>query len=492
MPLPLLEDVFKISGVPTYTFVEPKEYKALILSLRTAGRGVVVEGPSGIGKTTAIEVAIKNLGIDQRVTKFSARKKEDLEYIEALPTIRDAGIVIVDDFHKLPDHIKTSVADYMKTLADEEAKDVKLIVIGINRAGENLINFAHDLVNRIDIIPFESNPDNKVKQLIEKGEHALNITLNVKDEIVSSAQGGFYLAQMLCREICLQSEILEASEAKKTIEISFEAVKSGVWDRLSLSFKPRCERFCRGTKLRKEGRAPYLHILNWLAQSGNWTLPLRDAIRFHPELRGSVSQVVEKDFLKSLIENDDEIRAVLHFDHNSDQLTIEDPQFLFYIRNIPWRNFSKEIGFISVDFDSRYDFALSFAGTDRNIAEALFASLIEKEVEVFYDRNEQHRILAMDVEEYLRPIYQSEARFVIVLLGPDYPKRIWTKIESDAFKERLGKDSVIPIWFSNAPLGIFDETKRIGGIEFDPSIPMQPQIENIVDTVIKKLIDSDR
>jgi hypothetical protein len=235
---------------------------------------------------------------------------------------------------------------------------------------------------------------------------------------------------------------------------------------------------------------PYLHILNWLAQSGNWTLSLRDAIRSHTELRGSVSQVVEKGFLKSLIESDEEIRAVLHFDPNSDQLTIEDPQFLFYITNIPWKKFSKDIGFISVDFDNRYDFALSFAGSDRDVAEQLFNSLIEQEVEVFYDRNEQHRILAEDIEEYLRPIYQSEARFILVLLGPDYPKRIWTKFESEAFRERVGRDSVIPIWFSNAPLGIFDETRRIGGLDFDRSQAIGPQIEEIANIIVKKLSES--
>jgi len=170
----------------------------------------------------------------------------------------------------------------------------------------------------------------------------------------------------------------EKSENKVTVEISFESVKASVWYRLGLSFKDRCENFCRGTKLRKEGRAPYLHILNWLAQSGNWTLPLRDAIRSHTELRGSVTQVVEKGFLKALIDSNEEIRSVLHFDSNSDQLTIEDPQFLFYIRNIPWRQFAKNIGFISVDFANRYDFALSFAGTDRDVAEALFNLISEK------------------------------------------------------------------------------------------------------------------
>ena len=63
MPAPYLEEVFKTNGVPTHTFVEPVEYRDLLLNLRTPGRGLVIEGPSGIGKTTAVETALKQLGI---------------------------------------------------------------------------------------------------------------------------------------------------------------------------------------------------------------------------------------------------------------------------------------------------------------------------------------------------------------------------------------------------------------------------------------------
>ena len=45
-----LQDVFKDSGVPTYTFVEPNEYIKIVVTLSTKGRCLVVEGPSGIGK----------------------------------------------------------------------------------------------------------------------------------------------------------------------------------------------------------------------------------------------------------------------------------------------------------------------------------------------------------------------------------------------------------------------------------------------------------
>jgi len=485
-----LEDVFKVNGIPTHTFVEPKKYPDLLLNLRTPGRCLVVEGPSGIGKTTAVEKALPVVGLDKQTTKLSARRTGDLEYIQILPETSAAGTVLVDDYHKLPAKTKSALADYLKVLADAEDEKTKIIVLGINQAGNSLIEFAPDLVNRIDVIRFETEPDEKIKELLTKGERALNASLNVFDEIVAAVSGSFYLAQMLAREVCLGARVMQQQEDHITTDMSFEAVSANVWDRLSMSFRKRSERFCRGTKMRREGRAPYLHILNWLSTGDSWTLDLRDAIRRNAGLRGSVSQVVDKGFLRDLIEGDGDLRAVLHYDEFSKQLTIEDPQYLFFLRGIPWRQFAHEIGFLSVEFDRRYDFALSFAGTDRDVATALFEALAASEVEVFYDKNEQHRILAEDVEEYLRPIYQAEAKFVLVLLGPDYPKRIWTKIESDAFRQRLNDGSVIPVWFSNAPPSLFDTTRDVGGLDFDREGDFKDQIESLSTVLLKKLADS--
>jgi ATPase family associated with various cellular activities (AAA) len=138
MPSPRIEEVFKINGVPTYTFVRPKEYDHLLVSLRTPGRGVVVEGPSGIGKTTAVEKVLSELALGTSVTKLTARNQQDVEYIADLRSLGSVGTVIIDDFHKLDDHVKALVADYLKTLADEENPSVKLVIIGINRAGDRL------------------------------------------------------------------------------------------------------------------------------------------------------------------------------------------------------------------------------------------------------------------------------------------------------------------------------------------------------------------
>ena len=70
-----MQQVFTINGVPEFTFVEPKEYTDLVVALKTPGRGIVIEGPSGIGKTTAAVKAIQDtLGIDD-VLILTPRKK---------------------------------------------------------------------------------------------------------------------------------------------------------------------------------------------------------------------------------------------------------------------------------------------------------------------------------------------------------------------------------------------------------------------------------
>jgi Ni2+-binding GTPase involved in maturation of urease and hydrogenase len=207
-----LQQVFKTGGVPTVTFVRPLEYPKIILNLKTAGRGLVIEGPSGIGKTTAIMKAVAELELTNKVVRLSARKREDVEYISIVPETKNFGIVLIDDFHILPDEIKANIADIVKVLADEEAEQSKLIVVGINEAGSSLIKFAPDLVNRLDIIRFENSSDDKVSELVQKGENELNVRINVKDDIVKEANGGFYIAQMLCSEICEREGILKTAK----------------------------------------------------------------------------------------------------------------------------------------------------------------------------------------------------------------------------------------------------------------------------------------
>jgi hypothetical protein len=459
------------------------------VAIRTPGRCVVVEGPSGIGKTTSVTRILEELNLSD-VTFLSARRPSDVEYIAALPDLGRLGLVIVDDFHRLTDEIKARISDFMKLLADEGEEHSKLILIGINKAGDRLVQHGADVGLRIDVFKLEQNPPELVSELIGRGEEALNIQILDRDSVVSASQGSFQIAQLLCHNICIAGGITEHSKALFQIETTVEDVLDEVLVSLRRIFHDACIQFAQGSKLRREGRAPYLHILKWLTQSDDWSVDLRRAIRDNPSHRGSVGQVVSKGYLETLLRDKAEILdQVFHYQPETSIFTVEDPKIVFYLRSINWRNFVREVGFSVEDFPTKYDIALSFAGADRDIASLLNEEFGKREIAVFYDKDEQHRILAAKVEDYLAPIYASEASYVVPLLSPAYPTKIWTKFESDQFKGRFGQNAVIPIRFKTAADGYFNDAMDYGSLSFDPAQDKKVQVAAIAETIGMRLAE---
>lgn len=292
---------------------------------------------------------------------------------------------------------------------------------------------------------------------------------------------------MLCHDCCVEAGFLEERKETGETTSSIEVIRERVLGDLAQSFFDKAKLFSTGPRLRKEGRAPYFYLLYWLASQTEWTLNVSDSVKKNPEHRGSIGQILDKGFLADHIERNPDLQDVIHFEKKTTELSIEDPKFFYYIKNLLWSKFCEQVGYRSVDFNSRYDYALSFSGHDRDVADKLFEYLSARELSVFYDKNEQHRILAQNVADYLAPIYKSEASFVLVLLGPEYPNRIWTKFESDHFKDRFGQNTVIPVWFKQTPPGMFDTSRDYGGLTFDRHESLEDQIEAIGTALCRKI-----
>lgn len=488
--MPNLEDVFRLSGVPTYTFVAPDRYNEIAVSVRTPGRCVVLEGPSGIGKTTTITKVLSELQLNAH-TLLSARRPNDVEIIKQIPQLGPVGIVIVDDFHRLDDDDKSALSDYMKYLADVEDIHTKLVLIGINKAGQQLITGAPDAGLRIDIFRLGASTSLKIVELIQLGEKALRIDIPQREVIAERAQGSLQIAQLLCHKLCTFNSITVTQPSLLTISTSIEVIIENVITDLSRIFRKAAEAFARGSKIRREGRAPYLHILKWLSETEDGALDIRDAMNLNPDLKASVGQVLEKGFLRSVMTDPQKIEmleSILYFEEQSNVIAIEDPKFLFYLKNIVWRAFTKQCGFTATYFTGRYDFAISFAGHDRIIAEELVRLLQVREVNVFYDFDEQHEIIGRDLENYLAPIYRSEANYIIAILSPNYPTKIWTKFESENFKDRFGDGAVIPVQCSNVQPGFFSIDRLVGSLSLDLNGDISLQLASIADTVCRRLV----
>lgn len=487
-----VEEVFKRSGVPDLTYVKPKEYTRLLVALRSPGKGVVVEGPSKIGKTSSVMKVLSEIdhSLPANVTTLTARDPADRDFIASIPSQTDLGIVIIDDFHRLEASVRESISDFMKILADEERSDAKIVIVGINKVGESLLAIAPDLAGRIEVVKLGVNPNEKVRELLDKGCEALNIDMAAAESIVEASAGSFNIAQMICFEACISDDVIETAAEPKTIETSFTTIRETVIDQLATTFHKKAEVFATGKRRRKEGRAPYLQILRWLSMSDEWTIDLDREISKNSSLRASVGQVVEKGHLEDHLANKStQLGDLVHYDPETRILAVEDPQFFFFIRHLSWNKFSERLGYFDVVFSNSYDFALSFAGTDRDVAEKVARALQEREISVFYDFDEQAQILGCDVETYLAPIYKSEASFIVPVMGPDYPDRLWTRFESKQFADRFGENAVIPVWFKGVHHGSFDKSRDYGGMDIDRSAPIEPQIESLSTHLATRLKD---
>ena len=136
------------------------------------------------------------------------------QLIAELPSIEKTGIVIIDDFHRLDDSVRAEIADHLKFLADEEDTESKIVVVGINRAGESRITLPKIVSGRLDVIRFEANSIDPLIQLVREGSQILNVQLP-EGQIAANAFGSFHLTQVLCHTTCLSAAITVAQSTKQ-------------------------------------------------------------------------------------------------------------------------------------------------------------------------------------------------------------------------------------------------------------------------------------
>lgn len=482
-----ISDVFKDSGVPAHTFVEPNEYTRTKVAICTKGKGLIVEGPSGIGKTTSIKKIIAEEG--WAIHPLSARKKEDVELIDLLINdSKNVGMVIIDDFHLLTLERRAALADLLKTAADENREDIKLILIGINKAGEGLIKLSPDLNNRIDTIHFESNPPKKIEELIAKGEKCLNIKILDKKGLVDSVNGSFHMTQILCKEICMMANVIGTQEYEKEINILAKLACKKKTDEFGRVYGDVARTFAVGSRIRREGRAPYFHLLMWLSQSNDWSIQMDSIYIRYPIYKQSVFQVVEKGYLRDLIANTPILNNNIHYDENAKILTVEDPKFMFYLRNLNWEKFAAEIGFVNIELSNKYDFALSFAGEIRDFPNSLCHILMDEyNYNVFYDLNEQADIFGENLEEYFTPIYKSDATFVVVFMDENYANKVWTIFESKAYKKRFSHNEVLPVISRKMTISPTDILYNTGYCTFDVNGDIDEQMHSLASILHEKI-----
>jgi hypothetical protein len=119
--------------------------------------------------------------------------------------------------------------------------------------------------------------------------------------------------------------------------------------------------------------------------------------------------------------------------------------------------------------DKLYDVAISFAGEDREYAEALADALKRRRVAVFYDRYEKATLWGKNLYTHLSDVYQNQARHCVMILSRHYAKKVWTKHEREAAQARAFQEHaeyILPVRLDETEIpGILP---TVGSLEWPP------------------------
>ncbi|MEJ2093191.1 MAG: TIR domain-containing protein [Syntrophobacterales bacterium] len=133
-----------------------------------------------------------------------------------------------------------------------------------------------------------------------------------------------------------------------------------------------------------------------------------------------------------------------------------------------------------------YEFALSFAGEDREFADYIAKGLKEKGIKVFYDNFFSHELWGEDLSLKLREIYYAKSRYCILIISESYIQKMWPNFERQQAIERLieqrGSTYILPVRLDGFGGDVPGLSKNISFISVSSKNP-----EMVVNTFLKKI-----
>ncbi len=338
--------ILRRNGPPKWNYIEPEGSSKISRELRNMGRGLVIEGPSKIGKTTVVLELLKDLQqkgktagessfLDPTVPADMARLREILD------TRRFSGHLVIDEAHRLSRNDLDNVAGLMRSLAEMDEPNAKLTLIGLRSLSRLLLSARKDLAGRFDAISLDRQPEANILALLERAEKAAGISFAHRSEIARQAMGSFYLAQVIAYR-CAARVMDEVPERWTTIPNTPEAVQEDVICEISPPFEDAIHRFIRADRDTETPGACFA-LLYKAGNSLDGTAGLVDTRKRHP-LLGPAFEWAENGALASLIDSDSELPGMVLFAKG--RLSILDPVVLYYLRTMNWRADGHRAGLI--------------------------------------------------------------------------------------------------------------------------------------------------
>lgn len=473
-----LEEVFKTVGLPPYTYVKPAYYGEVRADISQPGKHLLIEGPSGIGKTCVAFKVFEDLGWakDDRFAYVSCRDTDaDYRIGQFFDTagngqIPNPSVLVIDDFHLLSTERRAGIGSMLKRLSDrafEHAAPAKAILIGIPTTGVSLLSEAYDLGQRLGIYRLSRATDSDIDRLISEGEAALNVLFEDRSVLLHESAGNFWLAQYICSKVCATQEAFETQDDTKILTFDLLGIRQRLMTELTQRYMPTARTFAKGKRWRPGGNKPYLEILLALCKIPDSVVTFDKLLNVVPERRKPGIKAVRPRITEVVYDpgRGSDLRKQVAFDPDAG-FSIEDPLFRYFLTNLEQKLLFQELGIEPATVETgrlySYDIGFSFAGEARRIVEALNAEMKAEDVVTFYDYDQQAFLLALDLEKTLGRVYAESCRYSLVFLDANYHEKVWTKYEKDVMTRHGRKDHIIPV--------LLDESGAAGAVGIPSTI----------------------
>ncbi|MEA2232391.1 MAG: hypothetical protein QOD83_2207 [Solirubrobacteraceae bacterium] len=477
-----LEDVFKTVGLPRYTYVKPTYFGEVKSDILSAGRHLLIEGPSGIGKTCVVYKVFEELEwtLGTEYAYVSCRDRDAQSRVTQFFDVASEGgrpipsLLVIDDFHLLNKTFRGEIGAALKRLSDRSFEDTsppKVILIGIPTAGTPLLTDALDLGPRLGGYRFSQATDSEIDRLITEGELALNVLFEDRPILLSESAGNFWLAQYVCNKICAMEEVFVAGEDVRVLTFDLLTIRQRLMTELTQRYLPVARAFAKGKRWRPGGNKPYLEVLLGLSRIPESVVSFDKILTLVPERRRPGIKAIRYRISEVIHDPDKEIdlRKQLAFDPDSG-FSIEDPLFRYFLSHLDEPHLLLDLGIEAASMDLArvysYDVGFSFAGEVRPLVEMINAELKAEDVVTFYDFDQQAVLLALDLQPALERIYTASCRYYLVFLNASYKEKIWTRWEHDILTHSGRTAHIIPVILDEAgATGIVGVPSTIGHID---------------------------
>ena len=456
-----LEDVFKTVGLPPYTYIKPAYYGEVRADISQPGKHLLIEGPSGIGKTCVAFKVFEDLGLIQG-NDFNYISCRDGTAIGAMDTFFAAAgegaatetpIIVIDDFHLLPGARRAEIGSTLKRMSDrafERTAPPKAVLIGIPTTGVSLLSDAYDLGPRLGTYVLTRAPDSEIDRLISEGEAALQVLFEDRDVLLSESAGNFWLAQYICSKVCASQEVYDTQDEVRILTFDLLGIRQRLMTELTQRYLPVARTFAKGKKWRPGGNKPYLEIILALCKIPDSVVTFDKLLNLVPDRRKPGIKAVRLRIAEVIFDSGKgvDLRKQIAFDADAG-FSIEDPLFRYFLSNLEQKRLYQELGVEDITVETgrlySYDIGFSFAGEVRRIVEQVNAEMKSEDVITFYDYDQQAFLLALDLEETLGRVYAESCRYYLVFMDRHYKEKVWTKYEKNVMTRPGRKEHLIPV-----------------------------------------------